>query len=196
MKKNILLIASFIFFSLLTTAQKFTIGPKVGANLGKIDGVGFSNQYTLGYHAGGFTEIGFNKKWGLQLEVLFNQLNADTASGFNAVYDNFVDQDFQNPKLNYLSIPILLSFKPGKILSFHAGPQYGILIDKSKDALSNGKNAFMNGDLSLLFGAQLHLLNFRIYGRYAIGLNNISDISNDKEWRSSTIQLGLALALL
>ena len=144
MNKYHLFTAGFLLLTFISNAQTiFNAGPKIGANLGKIEGAGFSNQYTLGYHAGGFAEVGLNKKWSIQAEVLFNQLNADTASGFNAIYNNFVSQDFQNPKLNYLSIPLLLSYKPGKIISFQAGPQYGILIDKTKDALSNGKNAFM-----------------------------------------------------
>jgi hypothetical protein len=196
MLKRISLLAMVLLLSTLSHAQsRFQFGPKVGANLGKIEGAGFSDNYTLGYHAGGFFDIGFNQKWSIMGELLFNQLNSDTARGFNAIYNNFTRQDFQNPQLNYLSIPLLLSFKPGKLLSFHAGAQYGILIDKSKDVIANGESAFKNGDLSVLAGVQLHLLGFRIYGRYAVGLNNINDLSDSKEWKTSAIQLGLALEL-
>lgn len=196
MSKYYLLAFLIVCLSFSAQAQKkFNIGPKVGANLGKIEGKGFRDQYTLGYHAGAFIDVTLNKNWYVQGEVLFNQINADTASGFSTVYTNFTNQNFQNPQLNYLSIPLLVSYKPGKLLSFHAGPQFGILIDKSKDALSNGKSAFSNGDLSMLVGAQLHILGFRVYGRYAIGLNNINDIANSNEWKTSTIQLGVALEL-
>ena len=197
MTKYLLLLSLFISISLISLAQGgFHIGPKIGANMGKIDGAGFSENYSLGYHAGAFVEIGLNSQWALQGEVLFNQLNTDTVVGFNAVYNNLPNQDFKNPQLNYLSIPLLLSFRPGKLLSLQAGPQYGILIDNNINALDNGRNAFKNGDLSMLFGAQLHIAGFRVYGRYAIGLNNINDLPNNNAWKTSTIQVGLALDLL
>lgn len=175
--------------------QGISIGPKLGANIGKIDGAGFSDKYTLGYHAGGFLRIGLGKKWGIQGEVLWNQINGDTASGFSAIYQNLANQDFQNPRLNYLSVPVLLSFKPGKLISFHAGPQFGILMDKSKTLLQNGQRAFKNGDLSMLMGVELHILSVNVYGRYMIGLEDISDIQNQEAWKTTGFQVGVALAL-
>lgn len=195
MNKYLLTIFALLTVSSFSFAQSFSIGPKLGANVGKIDGAGFSEKYTLGYHVGAFTEIGFSKKVGIQAEVLWNQINADTASGFRAIYDNIDDQNFQNPQLNYLSIPLLLTYKPSKILSLQAGPQFGILLDKNKNLLDNGKEAFKSGDLSMLVGAQLNILKFRVYGRYAIGLNNINDIGNQQEWKTTGFQLGVGIAL-
>jgi len=195
MNKYLLTIFALVFVYISASAQSFSIGPKLGANIGKIDGAGFSEKYTLGYHVGAFTEIGFSKKVGIQAEVLWNQINADTVAGFNAIYQNIDDQNFQNPQLNYLSIPLLLTYKPAKILSLQAGPQFGILIDKSKNLLENGRESFRTGDLSMLVGAQLHLLKFRVYGRYAIGLNNINDISSQEKWKTTGFQLGVGLAL-
>jgi hypothetical protein len=190
---------SFIIIVLIFTgsafAQKINIGPKLGANIGKIDGAGFSDKYTLGYHAGGFLRVAIDKKWSIQGEVLWNQINADTASGFTSIYQNLSNQDFQNPRLNYLSIPVLLTYKPGKIISFQAGPQFGILMDKSSTLLQNGQNAFKNGDLSLLAGIQLHILSVDVYGRYMIGLENISDIQNQESWKTTGFQVGVALSL-
>jgi hypothetical protein len=176
-------------------AQKINIGPKLGANIGKIDGAGFSDKYTLGYHAGGFIRVALDKKWSIQAEVLWNQINADTATGFSSIYQNVSNQDFQNPRLNYLSIPLLLTYKPGKIISFQAGPQFGRLIDKSTTLLQNGQNTFKNGDLSLLAGVQLHILSVDVYGRYMIGLENISDIQSQESWKTTGFQVGVALAL-
>ena len=81
------------------------------------------------------------------------------------------------------------------MITFQAGPQFGILIDKGSTALQNGGNAFKNGDLSLLGGVQLNLLKLRVYGRYVIGLNDISDVSNSTKWRNQGLQVGLGLAL-
>ena len=75
------------------------------------------------------------------------------------------------------------------------GPQFGILLDKNKNALQNGGEAFKNGDLSMLGGVQLKLLKFRVYGRYAIGLSDLNSIGNSDKWKSQSIQLGVGIAL-
>lgn len=194
MKKSLVILLVAITASSVSFAQ-FRIGPKLGANIGKIDGKGFDEQYKLGYHLGAFAEIPLGKKFALQPEVLWNQINSDTVTGFSAIYQNLDDQSLQNPQLNYLSIPLLLTYKPAKILSLQAGPQFGILLNKDKTFLQNGQEAFKNGDFSMLFGAQLNILRVRIYGRYAIGLNNINDLPDQEQWKTTGFQLGLGLAL-
>lgn len=195
MKKYLIIIAVSIL-SVSASAQGIKFGPKVGANMGKIDGTGFSDKYALGYHIGGFVEINFNKKLGIQPEILWNQIKSDTVTGFKAVYQNLLNQNsFNDLQLSYLSIPILLNYRPSKLITLQAGPQFSILIDDGKNLLQNGQDAFKKGDLSLLGGIQLNLLKFRVYGRYAIGLNDISDVGNSQQWKSQTIQVGVGLAL-
>jgi hypothetical protein len=194
MKKS-LVIAFLGVLAVSTSFAQFRIGPKLGANIGKIDGKGFDEQYKLGYHLGVFAEIPLGKKFGIQPEVLWNQINADTASGFSSIYQNLDDQNLQNPQLNYLSIPLLLTYKPIKILSLQAGPQFGILLNKDQTFLQNGKEAFKNGDFSMLFGAQLNILRVRVYGRYAIGLNNINDLPDQEQWKTTGFQLGVGIGL-
>ena len=193
MKKFLVLLLVAVTASSASFAQ-FRIGPKLGANIGKIDGKGFDEQYKLGYHLGVFAEIPLGKKFGLQPEILWNQINSDTASGFKAIYSN-LDENVKDPQLNYLSIPLLLSYKPSKFLSLQAGPQYGILLNKNKTFIDNGKEAFKNGDFSLLLGAQLNILSVRVYGRYAIGLNNINDLPNQDQWKTTGFQLGVGIGL-
>ena len=67
-KVTFLILATGI--SALSMAQGFHIGAKAGANLFKVDGKSFSEEFNLGYTLGAFSEINFNKKWGLQPEVL------------------------------------------------------------------------------------------------------------------------------
>jgi hypothetical protein len=195
MKKYLVFLFVLVFVSTQSNAQKFKFGPKLGANVGKIDGKGFSDEYTLAYHVGGFAEIHFGKKWAIQPEVLWNQIKADTASGFSQLYTNLNQQNLSNLQLSYLSIPVLLTYKPAKILSLQAGPQFGILIDQNKNITQNGADAFKKGDLSMLFGAQVNILKFRVYGRYAVGLNNISDIQSQEKWKNTGFQLGVGFAL-
>jgi Outer membrane protein beta-barrel domain len=190
-----LIILAVTFISIGASAQGIKFGPKLGANMGKIDGAGFDEKYTLGYHVGGFVQINFSKKLGIQPEVLWNQINADTATNIRQVYQNLANQNLKNPQLNYLSIPVLLNYSPVKLITLQAGPQFGILLNKSDNLLENGENAFKNGDLSLLGGVQLNLLKLRIHARYVVGLNDISDVNNTDKWRNQGIQIGVGLAL-
>ncbi|MEO7801297.1 MAG: PorT family protein, partial [Ginsengibacter sp.] len=81
------------------------------------------------------------------------------------------------------------------LLALQAGPQFGILMNKDRNLLQNGQQAFKNGDFSMLGGVQLSLSKFRVYGRYAVGLSNIKNIDNQDEWKSQSIQLGVGLSL-
>src|SRR3954447_946397 len=103
MRKIVLSAFAMIAFTSVTLAQGFHIGAKAGANLGKIEGESFSNEFKLGYQLGGFAEIDFTKAFGIQPELLWSQTNTTVT-----------DEPFDGLKpgadihLNYLNIPILL----------------------------------------------------------------------------------------
>ena len=175
---------------------QFHLGIKGGANFTKVDGKSFRDEFRYGYHLGGFAEIGLGKKFAIQPEVLFNQYQTRADSSFENVYQNSVSiSNYQDVKLNYLSIPILLNYKVGKLLTLQAGPQFGILIDQGKNLLQNGEEAFSSGDFSLTGGAVINISKLRITGRYFAGLNNISDIGDQNEWKNQGFQLSLGFAL-
>ncbi len=186
-----------LFAVLLVTQSmmaQFHIGAKAGANIIKINGKSFKDQFSYGYHAGGFAEIGFGGKLGIQPEVLFNQYSTKVDSNFSHVYQNVLKQGIV--KLNYLSIPILLNIKLiGNFLSLQAGPQFSVLMQQSKTLLQNGSDAFKKGDFSMVGGAQVKLGPIRIDGRYVVGLNNINDIDNQEKWKNQGFQLSAGIAL-
>jgi opacity protein-like surface antigen len=184
---------ALVFITVASDAQSFHLGVKAGANLGKISGSSFQSQFNLGYQLGAFAEIGLGKKLGIQPELLFNQTNTTVASGGSSIF-NISTGDKIN--LNYLSIPILLSIKASRFLTFHLGPEYGILMNKNQSIQSAGNAAFKSGDFSLVGGLQLQFGAFSIYGRYNIGLSNISDIQNQDSWKSQTIRLGIGYRIL
>lgn len=192
--KNIFLIA-FLLITSVASAQ-FDLGIKGGINVNKIDGVSFKDEFKYGYHLGGFAAIGLGKKFGLQPEVLYNQNTLRVDSSYtNAI--NIFQNGLTNVKLNYISIPILLNYKlVGKFITLQAGPQFGILIDQNRSLLQNGGDAFKKGDFSMLGGVQIKLGPLRVNGRYVIGLNNISDLSDGNKWKSQGFQLSAGLALL
>ncbi|HEX5652807.1 MAG TPA: porin family protein [Chitinophagaceae bacterium] len=176
---------------------QFHIGIKGGANVTKIDGKSFKDEFKYGYHLGGFAEIGLGRKIGIQPEVLFNQFATTVDSNYKELYENVFNPAYQrNVKLNYLSVPILLNYKLiGNLLTLQAGPQFGILLDNNKTLLQNGGNAFKEGDFSMVGGAQLKLAAFRVSGRYVVGLNNLNDIDNRDRWKNQGFQLSVGFAL-
>ena len=102
--------------------------------------------------------------------------------------------NYRDVKLNYLSIPIMLNYKVGKLLTLQGGPQFGVLIDQSRNLLQNGEEAFSSGDFSLAGGAVINISKLRLTGRYFVGLNNVSDIGDQNKWKNQGFQLSLGLA--
>jgi hypothetical protein len=193
MKNKILFIALVLTLSgTAALAQGLKIGVKGGADIHKIDGKAFKDQFSYGYDLGGFAEIGLTKKFGIQPEVLFSQVNVDTSESFSDLYDfNSVSK----VKLSYLKIPLLLNYNANPFVTLQLGPQFGILMDQNSSLTKNGKDAFAKGDFSMLGGLQLNISKFKVYGRYAVGLNNINEIDNQDKWKNQSIQLGLGFAL-
>lgn len=191
MKTKLLSILALMLISSSLFSQGITFGLKAGANMGKIDGQSFDNAYNLGYHVGAFVTLG-SGKWSIQPEVLFNQVNTDTASDFNQITQL---HDVGQIQLRYLSIPIMLNYNLSNILAIQAGPQFGILMDKSKNLVQNGQDAFKSRDFSLAAGLQLKLSKLRVYGRLVGGLTDLNNLNNNDTWKVQMIQVGVGFAL-
>jgi hypothetical protein len=178
-------------------SAQFRIGPKAGANIVKIDGMSFNNQFRYGYHVGGFAEIVLtkNKKLSLQPEVLFNQYSTTLDSNFKSIYKNVIKSDQFKVKLNYLTIPVLLNYKFIGPVYLQAGPQFSILMDQNRNFLENGGDAFTKGEFAMVGGLQVRVSKIYFSGRYVVGLNNINEIDNKDQWKSQAVQLSVGLSL-
>jgi hypothetical protein len=195
MKTKLSVLFALVLFTQAAMAQ-FHLGVKGGVNITKVQGEAFRDEFRYGYHLGGFAELGLGGRLGIQPEVLWSEYQTRVDSSFSDVYENSTKiSNYQDVKLNYLTIPILLNYKLGSLLSLQAGPQFGILLDQSKNLVQNGQEAFKKGDFSLVGGAQIHIAKIRLQGRYFVGLNNISDISDQNKWNNQGFQLSLGLAL-
>jgi hypothetical protein len=173
-------------------AQVLKIGPKVGANLVKVNAESFSSVYDLGYHVGAFVEVRLGSKWYLQPELLFNQTKLSRSNSFKDIYNNFLRFDsLRTIKLQTLSIPLTINWKLANVLALSAGPQFSLVMDREASLVSNVGKTFSRGDLALVGGANLLLGKFRMSGRYAVGLNNLNDLGKQDAWRSQTLQLGM-----
>ena len=186
--KSIVLSLLLIGFAVIQSrAQGVHVGVKAGANIFKVDGQGYDQGFHFGYNAGAFAELNWNDHWGIQPELMWNQTNYRTGTQFHDIYPNGIND--VKGKLNYLSLPILLSYRPIKLLSIQAGPQFGILLNQDKSLVQNGQDAFKKGDFSLVGGAQLNLANFVVGGRYVIGLTNIKDLPEGDSWKNQGFQV-------
>ncbi|MFC4231720.1 porin family protein [Parasediminibacterium paludis] len=193
MKKLIVAMLALFLASVSVHAQGLKAGIKIGANGTKIDGQSFEDGYKLSYQGGVFIEADFNKKFGIQPEVLFGQSTSKTVSGIGAIGTNLPSG--QDIILNYLSIPVLLRYNVGKLITLNLGPQFAILLNKDNTVLQNGQQAFKSGDFSMVGGVQLNFSVLRIYGRYNVGLSNINDVSDQNKWKSQQLQLGVGFKL-
>lgn len=196
MKTKLSVLIACVILTNVAMAQ-FDVGIKAGANINKVDGKSFKDEFNYGYHLGGFARIGLGNKFGIQPEVLFNQYQTKTSNNPSDIWDN-AGSDVTNKrvKLNYLSIPIMVNYKLlGNFLALQAGPQFGVLINKDETLVRNGQNAFKSGDFSLAAGAQIKILKAVASARYVVGLNDIRDIDNQDKWKNQAIQLSVGLTI-
>ena len=199
MKSKIALaLLAFITISTLGFAQKgpfLQVGVKAGANMNKVDGRSFSEEFKFGYSAGAFAQVRLADKWHIQPEVLWNQYNTKTANDFDEIYSGG-SNNLRDIKLNYLSIPILLDYSPTRFFTLQAGPQFGILRNKQQTLVQNGREAFKTGDFSMLGGVQLNIANFKVSGRYVVGLRNINDLGMQDKWKNQGWQLSVGMRII
>jgi len=197
MQKIILSLCFIVTLSAAVSAQSLHIGAKLGANLGKIDGESFKQEYNLSYLVGAYVDLGIGKNWGIEPELLFSRTNATIDSGWKSIYQD-APQNVIGSKahFNYLSVPILLNLNAGKLLTLQVGPQFSILLNKDEKLTTNVGNAVKSGDLAAVWGARINLGALNVFGRYNIGLNKINDIGDQQKWKNQAIQLGLGLRIL
>ena len=187
----ILLFAGFISYA--SNAQ-FHLGVKAGTNITKVEGRSFEDEFSYGYQLGAFAEIKLSKQLTFQPELLINQYKNSLDSSINNLN---ILSGLTSVKMEYLSIPLLLNYKlGGGFISLQAGPQFGILFDRSNSFGQNAQNAFKQGDFSMLGGVQLKAGIFRINGRYFVGLTDINDLTNDSRWKNQGFQLSVGMTLL
>ena len=194
-----------LFLSVLLHAQTkplntdWQFGVKGDLNLSNISGNGMPGGYTSGFQVGGFAEKAFNSKWSFQPEVLFSQNNTTVnVSNFLVYYLPPQGNVFaaNNIKLGYISIPLMFKYKLNKYFTLAAGPQYSQMVFDAESLLtSNNDNAFKKYEASVNGGGEFTLGSVAIYGRYNQGLTNINNIDNRYSWKSSHIQIGMAIKI-
>ena len=190
MKKIILSLAlAFIFIHI--QAQGFKLGVKAGANFTTNTSASFKENYQGGFQAGVFGRVKANDFIGIQVEGLLSNITlkiSPTATGFRTALTDL--------KATYLHIPILLNISPIPLLSLQVGPQIGMTVAQTANALQNGQAALKNKDFNVLSGIQLNLSKLSVFGRYSFGLTDIRNIpTSAAPWKSKMLQAGIGISL-
>lgn len=163
MKKSFLFLVLFLV-PFVIHAQGIGIGIKGGANFANQEVKYIDIKTATDFHVGGYVNINFSDNWGITPEVLY--------SAYGSEWDD-VKVD-----LDYISIPVMLRFKPIDLLSLEAGPQFSFLTKANVEDLGDVKDQLKSNDFGLAFGAAVHLpLGFQIGARYIYGFTNVSDVS-------------------
>lgn len=204
MKKIIFSAFTLVAVTAAVHAQSLHIGLKLGANLDKVQGQSFQSGFNAGFQGGAFVDIGLGKYVGVSGEVLFNQTDTKYHDGSTITLSSAgaVLSDGTSIKLNYMTIPVLLDLKAAKLLTFQLGPQFGILMNSKNTLLEDGSDAFKNSNIGIVLGARINFGGLRLYGRYIIGVSDISNassvvtITNPDTWKSQQIQLGIGFTIL
>jgi opacity protein-like surface antigen len=173
--------------------ESIHFGFKAGTNLFKLSGKSFDDNFKFGYSAGVYAEKVLKGRFGLQAELIVNEAVARTSDQFGAIYPG-IGVSFQNTTLNYISLPILLTFKATDAFTILLGPQYGYMFYQTQGVSQTPlgpKDAFKKNDFSAILGAQLRLSNkMQLGARYLVQytqLNNIDD--NSDSWKLQGLQL-------
>jgi hypothetical protein len=191
--KNFILIALLHISICVGAQEKLGIGIKVGQNFTSVNSVAV-DRHSASFHGGLTAQIGLTQKISLVPEILLSQTKLST----NPSIIDVLGSTRYNPEtyhLNYLLLPLLVQVKPFSALLLQAGPQYGILIDQTKDGKENALLAFNQGEFSFVGGAKVNLGGFFVYGRYVVGLQNISELQDQTKWKTTQWQLGIGMNL-
>ncbi len=183
-------------FPFLVNGQ-MNIGIKLGANAATIKGIYSDPVVKIGWYGGGFLNVPFNKRLGLQLELLYSSKGTGTSI-------TYYGPDYVPPKtkqrFNYLNVPVLFSYNAAKKISLTIGPEIGYLVSVKEvypDLIANQTASQPEKfDFSVDIGASYHFL--KKYGfeiRYTYGMKAIHYVDVErKPWpekaANRVIQIG------
>ncbi|HEY9008235.1 MAG TPA: porin family protein, partial [Ohtaekwangia sp.] len=169
MKTSTTALILVLLVSIGSYAQGLSGGVKAGLNLANqtYSGNGYttSPSFLPSLHAGVYLTAMLSEHIGVQPELLYSGQGAKSGS--------------EKLKLTYVTLPILFRYNVNSLLSFHAGPQFGVLLSAKDKVGSNSvdiKDEFKSSDVSFAAGVGIDLpmkLNFN--ARFIKGLSDIND---------------------
>jgi len=200
------LMAGALFIVPDMVSAQFTLGAKIGANFGNVDGVTDLEVSSESDVVGGlYAQFGFGGRWGLQPELLYSarSVGLSTAGG----------DESATIKQSFIEIPLLLSVRlMDGVLEpqLYAGPSYSLETSCDFDDVQGGSVKCDENDLNTnsslwagVAGIALDLdvgpVILGLDGRYNYGFTGIdseTDSDDDKStWRYFSLMLQGAIAI-
>jgi hypothetical protein len=180
-----------------TRENFFRFGAKAGVNANKISGASYKSGFNYNYQLGGFVQINFSRKLGLQPEINFLQASAEFSNDPADIYDDiFRDGSQKTSRLNYLEVPVLLNINigPTKRVKLQVGPAYGGLLKQTVDSLrTNIGTVYKNADWSAIGGLWIQLPVVHFGARHKMGITNLNALDDRQNWRSQSVQVFLGV---
>lgn len=173
-QKNMLrisVVAILILFSHSVFGQ-LSWGAKAGVNFNKIvyadlpENFEDESSVSVGYHFGVWGDVTISNKFSLIFELLFSQRG-----------EKMPDYRIN---LNYLEVPIIVSYSPVKKLAIEAGPDVAFKLSAMAkgDDTKNKLDLYNAVDFGLTAGARFNITErIDIVGRYYYGLIAIEEIN-------------------
>jgi len=187
MKRPIVILALLAFMAAGLHAQGIGLGIKAGANFANQAVKDVDTKSITNFHGGAYLNINFNDHFGITPEVLFSS----TGSKWEDLQVDY----------NYVSIPVMIRFKPIKLIKVEAGPQFSFLTKAELEDFGDISDQLKKNDFGLAFGAGLNLpFGLNAGARYVLGLSNVSDVSDgdvaSEEIKNRTFQIYVGWTLL
>ncbi len=148
MRRHTLILTLLLLMPPALHAQRIHAYITSGLSVSQIEGDELKGFQHAGFTGGvgALTSISENNRWGMSVEILFNQ---------RGVYNNSYDpQNLYNIKfsLNYIDIPLLLHFQdPYGGMLFGAGLSYGRLVQQPHGTIRYNPNYFYPDTTDLVF---------------------------------------------
>lgn len=181
---NKLIFILFLFNSVnsFAQAQKFGGGLILGFNASQIDGDELAGYNKIGWDAGLNTSYNLKNPWQINIDLLYSQRGSRTSFFLTG------NTDIRKITLNYLEIPLYVSYKDWEIednfykVQGFAGLSFGKLFSVKNllDEEDINSDNFLKNDLSYLIGAKLMFTRYiGVSGRYTRSFVKLYKDSDD-----------------
>lgn len=172
----------FILFWILSistaSAQQFNAGLKLGINANQINGDNMAGFNHIGFNGGMFVNYQFNNKWDAGFEMLFSQKGS---RGVRSATSRDSGLWFKLT-LNYVEVPLMVSYYVSPKFKIMAGPGVGYLISSTEhDTAGNGwsVNFIKKVELNFTVGAAYFVTpRFALFARYTNSILPIGKTEN------------------
>lgn len=161
-------------FPFLLSAQGVGVGIKGGVNFANVAAEDISTSSITDYHIGAYVNINLSESFGITPEILWTGQGAE-----------FEDVEFNT---DWVSVPVMLRFKPAPLISLEVGPQFSFLTNAELGG-NDVKDQLKNNSFGLAMGAGVHFpLGINAGLRYILGFTNMNEVSDD-EIKDRTFQI-------